>query len=407
MDLFEEVSQNLQEHFKASEPVAASTEATPVTETPVTTEPVITEPVVTEPVKVESPAPPKTEEYYKDLGYESPDHLKSSLTELKQKAEEYEKRLPYFSELEKEFENAMKIMDPLSPSGLFKGDEKKYNTFLKAMKVGEGKDMDNPSVFSVVNRIASTDLDKISDMDVVNLQWQYDAPRFAGSDETIKKEILKQIGVDIEDADFNLETFKLSPGQDLTLSRMAQTAREKFNQAKANVQKPETPDFRKAINDQVAAKAAAEKTNKETFDKMAQSWDEEAKRVAPTLSKIEFVKKNDKNEDVVDFTFEMEKEFQNEIPKMIQNYALSNRLAPTQENVQHAKELVKSVYISENYQKLVEAHTNAKLTELRDQLDKERYNGKDFNTATPPPGREDDVNKLLNDGIIKMTGLKI
>jgi hypothetical protein len=102
----------------------------------------------------------------------------------------------------------------------------------------------------------------------------------------------------------------------------------------------------------------------------------------------------------------MEEDFKKEIPETVMHHVLSNGLPPTQENVDYAADLVRRIYISDNYQKLVEAHTNAKLTELREQLDKERYNGTDFNTKTPPPGRDEDLAKKVNDGILKITGIK-
>lgn len=402
MDLFEEVQANLNESLKSQETVATPVATEPVvtpTPEPVAT-PTETQPVVTEQVKTETPATQKEPvglEIFKELGYETPDELKSSLNELKAAKEEYEKKLPYYQEVEKEFQNLVDLADPAK---FFKTEEE-YNNFLISQKLGEGKD------FGVTQRIVRNDLSKLSDLDVLSLQYQYDTPRLAGQDTEIKRMILKKLGVDLEEEGFDINNPKLDTGQDIELARMAQQTRDHFNQAKASVQKPERPDFRKKIEEQTQAKAAAEAKRKEDFDKMAHAWEEQTKGIVSSINKIEFMKKNDKNEDVVDFTFTMDEEFQKEIPALVMNHVLSNGLPPTQENVQYAGDLVKRIYISDNYQKLVEAHTNQKLTELREQLDKERYNGTDFNTKTPPPGRDEDLAKKIESGVLKITGLTI
>jgi hypothetical protein len=397
-DLFEEVQQNLQEHFKAAAPVQETAPTQEVIQPAETVAAPEVIPVTSPVVEPAAPAPSPGTEYYKDLGYESPDHLKSSLNDLKAAKEEYEKKLPYYSELEKEFENFVKIADPMN---LFKS-EKEYENFLIAQKMGEGKD------FGVVQQIIRNDLSVMPDLDVLKLKWRFDTPSLANkSDDRVQKAILEDLGVDIDEPDFKLEEFKPTDSQEIKLARLATLARDQFNQAKASVQKPERPDYKKSLNDQVAAKAEAEKVNKEKFNQMAQTWQEKTKGLGDSISKFEFTEKNDKNEDVVDFVFNMDKEFVEKVPEMIMHHVLSNNLPPTQENVDYAKELVRSIYIAENYEKLAKAHTSQKLAEQREKLDKERYNGKDFNTNTPPPGRDEDLNKSINDGILKITGLKI
>jgi hypothetical protein len=397
MELFEEVVQDLNQSLKVETPAQ---ETVPETTEPVVTETVNTEPVVTETVKTETPAPPSQAvgmEIFKELGYESPDQLKSSLNDLKTKAEEYEKKLPYYSELEKEFENIVKLADPMN---LFKSEEE-YNHFLMTQKLGEGKD------FGVTQKIVRNDLDKMSDLDVLSLQYQYDSPRFAGQDLECKRTILKQLGVDIEDPEFDIKNPKLEVDKDIQLSRMAQQSREFFNRAKSDVKKPERPDFRKSIQEQVQAKEAAEKANKERFNQRARTWEEKVKGLTDSAYKFEMTEKNDKNEDVVDFAFTMEDEFKKEMPEMIMHHVLSNGLEPTQENVDAAIDLARRIYISDNWQKLLKAHTNQAVTKLREQLDKERYNGTDFNTRTAPPSRDEDLARKIEEGITKMTGIKI
>ena len=394
MDLMEEVTQSLNESLKAETPAQ---ETVPVQETPAETvaAPEAT-PITTPVVEPPAPAPSIGMEIYKELGYESPDQLKSSLNELKTKAEEYEKKLPYYSEMEKEFENVIKLTDPMN---IFKSEEE-LNYFLMTQKLGEGKD------FGVTQKIVRNDLDKMSDLDVLSLQYQFDSPRFAGQDLECKRTILKQLGVDIEDPEFDIKNPKLEVDKDIQLSRMAQQSREFFNKAKVDVKRPERPDFRKAINDQVLAREAAEKANKEKFNQKAHAWEEKAKGLAPTINKFELTEKNDKNEDVVDFVFTMDEEFQKEIPEMVMHHVLSNGMEPTQENVNYATDLVRRIYISDNWEKLARAHTNQAITKLREQLDKERYNGTDFNTKTAPPGRDEDVNKQVNEQFKTMIGMK-
>jgi hypothetical protein len=402
MDLFEEVQANLNESLKSQEAVATPVATEPVvtpTPEPVAT-PTETQPVVTEQVKTEAPATQKEPvglEIFKELGYETPDELKSSLNELKAAKEEYEKKLPYYQEVEKEFQNLVDLADPAK---FFKTEEE-YNNFLISQKLGEGKD------FGVTQRIVRNDLSKLSDLDVLSLQYQYDTPRLAGQDTEIKRMILKKLGVDLEEEGFDINNPKLDTGQDIELARMAQQTRDHFNQAKASVQKPDRPDFRKKIEEQTQAKAAAEAKRKEDFDKMAHAWEGEVKGITETISKIEHKIKNENNEDVVDFVFKVDEEFGKNVPSLVMNYALSNNLPPTQENVKYAGELAQMAYVYDNLWKIAEAYKNQENAKLREQLDKERYNGTDFNTKTPPPGRDEDLAKKIESGVLKITGLTI
>lgn len=401
MDLFEEVQANLNESLKSQEtvatPAATETVASPTPEPSVKTEPVVTEPVKTEtPTTIKEPV---GLEIFKELGYETPDELKSSLNELKAAKEEYEKKLPYISELEKTLEEVVKQQDPLN---LF-GSEEEYEKFLIAQKLGVGgKD------FGVVQQIIRNDLTAMSDLDLLKLKWRYDTPSLANkSDEKVYKAILEDLGVDVEDPDFKLTEFKLTDSQEIKLARAATMARDQFNQAKSGVEKPQRLDVKKTVQDQVAARQAAEAKRKEDFDKMAHAWEGEVKGITETISKIEHKIKNENNEDVVDFVFKVDEEFGKNVPSLVMNYALSNNLPPTQENVKYAGELAQMAYVYDNLWKIAEAYKNQENAKLREQLDKERYNGTDFNTKTPPPGRDEDLAKKIESGVLKITGLTI
>ena len=399
----EEVRENLNKSLGGSAPPAEPQVNEPDVKPNEPTEPPKPEPVVepvTEPVATEPPEVKKEPvEYYKEYGFNNPDEFKSSFNDWKTKAEEYEQKKPYIEELEKSLDELVKTIDPLN---MFKGDEKEYENFLIAQKIGQGKDM------GVVQQIIRNDLSTMSDLDILKLKWRYDTPSLANkSDDRVQKAILEDLGVDIEDPEFKLEEFKPTDSQEIKLARLATLARNEFNQAKANIEKPERVDVKKKIEEQTQAKLAAEKAREEKFNKMAQDWQEMVKGVAESeITKFEHKMKNDKNEEVTDFVFEMDADYKKAIPEMIMSHVLSNGMEPTKENFDFATNLVRTIYRSENFERYAEAYANKKLTELREQLDKERYNGTDFNTKTAPPGKDADLGQKLTTFVTQKLGIK-
>jgi hypothetical protein len=364
----------------------AVTQATtpPPTETPVVeqapqqTEPV-TQPSVTQP-SVSDPAV----EFYKRYGFDKEDDLKSSLTELetrRQEAIEFEKERAYNKELEQNYEELIKKEDQ---SSLF-ANEDEYRNFLIAQKIGQGKD------FGVVQKIIRSNLDQMDELDVVSLKEQYDIPKFAGRDDRVKKALLEEIGVDINDPEFKLENYKekLTEEQDLKLSRLANQARQTFNQAKSGVQLPEKVDYKQKINERLQQR-------QQRVEQLNKTWHETARGIAESASQVKFVDKNDKGEVVDEFIYDVDAEFKQNIPDIINQYAVSNNVEPTPENVKAVTELLMNAYKVANWDKMLRSARNEARTQVREQLDKERFNGQPINKTEAPPDRKPDENDEIN-----------
>jgi hypothetical protein len=361
-----------------------TTPAPPVETPAVAPEPVKTEPQITAPPIIPEAAPNPEQEFYKKFGLGSEDELKSSLTELqtfKQSVADFDSRKNYYTELEQEYEDLIKKEDQ---SSLFANDDE-YRNFLIAQKMGAGKD------FGVVQKIIRSDLNQMDDLDVLSLRDQYDIPKWAGRDDRVKKALLEELGVDVNDAEFKLENYKnvLTEEQDLKLSRQAHQAREMFNQNKSNVQIPQKVDYKQKIQDKL-------KQREDHFNQLNQKWGETTNRIVEVSNQIKFVDKNDKGEVIDEFAYDVDPEFKKDIPEIVNNYALQNNVEPTPENVKAVTDLLLNAYKVANWDKMLRAARNEARTQVREQLDKERFNGQPINKTEAPPDRKPDEADEIN-----------
>jgi predicted nuclease with TOPRIM domain len=231
----------------------------------------------------------------------------------------------------------------------------------------------------------------MDELDVVSLKEQYDIPKFAGRDDRVKKALLEEIGVDINDPEFKLENYKekLTEEQDLKLSRLANQARQTFNQAKSGVQLPEKVDYKQKINERLQQR-------QQRVEQLNKTWHETARGIAESASQVKFVDKNDKGEVVDEFIYDVDAEFKQNIPDIINQYAVSNNVEPTPENVKAVTELLMNAYKVANWDKMLRSARNEARTQVREQLDKERFNGQPINKTEAPPDRKPDENDEIN-----------
>lgn len=351
-----------------------------------TVEPVTSgEPVkAVEPANTQEPVSDPAVEFYKRFGLEGEEQLKSSLNELesfRKTKSDFESKETYFNELERQFEEMVKQTDQ---SSLFSSEDE-YKNFLIAQKIGQGKD------FGVVQKIIRTDLGKLDDLDVLSLKDQFDIPKYAGRDEMIKRAILEGIGVDVGSDDFKVDQYRehITPEQELKLARLANDARNFFNVNKSDVKIPDKIDYKQKIQERIQQR-------QERVTQTAKAWEEISKKIVDTASQIKVFDRNEKGEEVVDFVYDVDAEFKKEIPEIATTYAVNNNLEPTPENVKAVNDLLLNAYWAENKDKIVRAYKNEALTKLREQLDKERYNGQPINKTEAPPDRKPDDNDEIN-----------
>lgn len=348
----------------------------------------------TETAPVETPAPTsiKIDEINSWLGSQNISHSIQSEDELKtifsslNELESYKKKADEFSSLKEvhdlvidEFKKHIEANDPIKQFG--SADAYKAELTARALSKGSASE---PVKF-ISSRIAQSDLNSLSDLDVVSLGWQYDAPKFAGKDDDIKKAIMKELGVE----DSLLEEYapgdiNLSPDQELKLSRLAVQERDRFNAVKTKVEVPAQRDFDSLINEKITKRGEEIKATQERIAAMKQGWTNEANRLAGLISTVEIVDKGEDGSNVVDFSFEVDAEFKKEIPGMVLNYALQNNLQPTQENVQAVAELVKGVYQLKSRETIFRAYKKEIESKLREQFGKDQHNARPLNTAEAP-----------------------
>jgi len=339
----------------------------------VKTEQVAAPEVKTEPVAPQAPQVDPSVELLKRFGYDNEDDLKSSLTELNT----FKQKESFYRELEQQYEELAKKEDPLS---LF-ANEEEYKNFLTAQKMGvnQGKD------FGVVQKIVRTNMDQMDDLDVLSLKDQYDIPKFAGKDDKVKKALLEEIGVDVNDENFKLDHYKehLTEEQDLKLARLANQARQFFNQNKADVKIPERVDYKQKIQERLQQR-------QDRFNQLNTAWKEQANRIAESSNQVKYVEKNEKGEVVDEFVYDVDAEFKQSIPEIVNNYAVTNNVEPTPENVKAVTELMMNAYKVANWEKMLKSARNEARTQVREQLDKERFNGQPINKTEAPPDRKPD-----------------
>lgn len=378
--LFTQAAEPQQVQEPKTEPQPPQQAAPALTPEPAQQQQAAPEPVVTQ---TAAPQTDPATEYFKKFGFKDEEEVKSSLNELNTLREASVKRAEddrYYQELEKAYEE----LASKDESSLF-GSPEEYKNFLIAQKLGLNRD------HGVVQKIIRSNLDQLDDLEVLSLRDQYDIPRFAGKDDKVKRALLEEIGVDINDPEFKLETYRehLTEDQDLRLARMANQTRDVFNQAKGDVKIPERVDPKVKLQDRI-------KQQEEGLNQLVKSWRDNADKVSQEAVKVSFVDKNDKGEVVDEFHYDVDKEFKESIPDIVDNFITQNRVQYTQENVKAVTKLILDAYKVQNLDKIIRAARNEARTTLREQIDKQRFNGQSINTATAPPNQQVNPNDEIN-----------
>jgi hypothetical protein len=377
---------------------APTTDQAPVTEqAPVETPPVIQQPTGLSVDEVKGWLASQNIEY-EIQGEEDLKNAFSSLKEFESVKKQHDELQNSYNVIVDEFKKFVEANDPIKQFG--SADAYKAELTAKALAKGST----NEGVVYAANRIARSDLNTMENLDVVSLGWQYDSPKFAGKDDIVKKSILKELGVDddiLMEAG-RAEDIELTPEQELKLSRLAVNEKDRFNTVKSKVEIPAQNDFNNIINQRNDQLKAAQ----ERLESLKTGWTTEANRIADLVKTIQITDKDEKGEEIVDFTFEVDSEFKKGIPKMVVDYALQNNIEPTQENAKAIAELVGGIYQLQNREKIFRAYKKEVLSKIREQVGKDQYNGRPINTQEAPPDRKPTEADLANIAVKNFLGIK-
>lgn len=320
-------------------------------------------------------------------GYNSPDEIKSALRSLKEN-EEYLKKKDTYTEMEKFYEQMQTELDPQKIYGS-KENYEAYMTFQNLKKsVPE----------SIASTILSTDLNKTDGLQVAFLgAISKDPSLLVDYDEqTIKLGLLQKAGVDISDPEFNLASYKeglkTNPGAAMNLNGMTVEARQYF-QGQIDAAKKDVPvikDWKQEFSERAQKRA-------ELSTQRANQWSEKAKELVPKYSKYEFKEKNEKGEEVVDFTFDVSKEFLERLANDIKTYGVENDLDATPENVAKLESEIQAAIKEEHFDQMMRAYRKDIESRVKKTMDDKVHNPKPINTQEAPEGHEKSLIDELNE----------
>jgi hypothetical protein len=310
----------------------------------------ITEPQIEKP-QAETPVDSFFEGFNKRFNtqYKTDDEVKS-LLDAPKKISEYERQLA-------EFESTKKIVDESKKRILeLEKEENPLQYFsspdsyiAEQLKIKYPKS--NPDT---LHKIATTDLSKMDDLDVLVKDKQLFVPD-APKEGIIRSVVLKHYGID--------PTAPPEEWDEISVAEMkldAAAARDKINNLKSVIEMPKIvsrEEKQKAEQEAVAQKEQAIAPLKESFSK---------------FDKFSYE----------GFDFDVPSEYQSKLPDMFQSMFINAGLEPTQENLQSAVELRDALFLHQYFTKIREVIAKEAKTELQKEQDAELHNTQPPNTAT-------------------------
>jgi hypothetical protein len=304
--------------------------------------------------------------------FEKEDDIKT-IFEKVDKIPEYEEKISKIQELEKKNEDfefykneVQKLADAYNPLNAFGGNEKAYKDYTTMQQIGQGKDP------GVVQKVVQTDLDKMSDLDVLSLQAQFNAPTLAGQGDAIKKAILEQNNVEM-DEDFNINgDINLTASQKINIATQAAQARNTLNTLKNSVEIPKHEDVKQQIEQKLQER-------KDFIEKSTDFFKTEGKRLSEDFKKLE----------KDDFVFDVPQEFRDKLPEYVTQYALNNNIEPTKENMEKVANEVKTAFEIQYREQIAKSMIKDALTKQEKEFMDKYENNQEFNKKDPPENKGD------------------
>ena len=281
--------------------------------------------------------------------FKADDEIKNVFS-LPKKVSEYENKLKESEGLSKSIEDYKKKIDELEGSQ----DPLKYfsspdSYIAEQLKIKYPKS--NPDT---LHKIATTDLSKMDDLDVLVKDKQLFVPD-APKEGIIRSVVLKHYGIDPTSAPEEWDEISVAE-----MKLDAAAARDKINNLKSVIEMPKIvskEEKLKAEQDAIAQKEQAIAPLKDTFSKFDKF----------------------KNED---FEFDVPDDYKSKLPDMFQSMFINAGLEPTQENLETALELRDALLLKQYFPKIKEVIAKEAETKLQAKIDAELHNTQPPNTAT-------------------------
>ena len=325
--------------------------------------------------------------------FDSDDSLKTFFEDLKGKAskaddflskrEEYETRLAEYDELSKYIQEHEADLDPINH--WFGGDKEKARRYALAEKlISSGKDG------NLVQKYLSIDPDQTDSLELLSLERQLNSKRVAGKDTEVKKMILKSAGVDVDDPEFNLSSYRdnLTPDQLASLDIQADDAIQRMNKEISSIELKEPPQTFKTIQEKVASK-------KESYTNSLKAWSENETQAQlnESLDKVDFTS------DGIDFTYDIDPK---DKAKLLQDIAIDAARHGLEVNEKNLKTMVaaaKHDYAHKNMIKIMSSLVTQGVSKAKKDHIKDTYNGGKVSMDTKAPETKKSKDDTIADGI--------
>lgn len=291
----------------------------------------------------------------------------------------------------KEVQELIENSDPLKRD--FGGDAEAYKRWKVESMLSEGKDK------GTVSKILSSDLNNMSDIEVLTMYEQYLSPRLAGKDSVIKRGILEEIGVDFDtyreqnEKEFNINKPELTDTQDYKLTSKASQARNYLsnliNETSSKVEIPQSTN----IQEEIKAKLDKEKA---TFEETKKGWESTKDKLKSALSEINFNKKDKDGNALFDYTYKVDGSELDKITESVVKYAISQGYEPTEENLSKVVERGAGVLFEQHRNDIMFAAVQEEATRRLEEYKKGLHNTQPVNSTDAPETTPDQQAQIDN-----------
>lgn len=385
---FNEAANAYNDMLGVGKPTGAEAQPAPTSEQPVEPDTPKEQPVTSQgTTPVEAPPAPVVEDWFdiskinSRLEYEFKDEndLKEKIRSLKEN-EEYLKKKDYYSELDKLVQEYQNQFSDESLTKTF-GSKENFDRHVILQTLSQSMP---PSIAAAV---VGTDLSKVDNLHAMYLEAVARDPNLlAVADEpTIKKGLLKRVGVDISDPEFDLAKYqdaaKVNPDAMIGLSMGATNAKSfmkgLMDEAAKNI--PVQKDFKQEFEQRVSEQRA-------TIQKRTDSWATKAKEMAEQFKEFKIMEKDAQGNDVVDFTFAVPKEFSDSLANYVVDYAVQNGMDVTPETVANIQSEIQDAFEDRYKRQILKAYTEEKVAKVKADLDNKIHNNRPISTQEAPEG---------------------
>jgi len=386
-----ESEERLEQHLKTMAPgqegagaPPAAAEATPPAEQP--PEGGAEQPPEAPPAEAPPVTPPEeasvfdVAEFNKRFGTEFADEdtFKSSLNRLNDLNEfdtlktEREELQGKMTELEAKYTEAKDLLDPRK----YFASEEEYKR--QQILTQHGQEL-NPAV---LNKIVSTDLSEMNDVDVLILGKQVANPNIIGGEAGAREMIYQQLGVDPEEspADWTQLTKNL-------VAENALAMRKELSKIK-DVEVPEAVDFE-------AQRASRIEQAAQTKEQLKESWTAKASELVNGFNSLNLSRETEEGKSEVYFSYEIDPEFKAAATDLVVGYLVDTGKEPSKENVQEAEQYVQDLFWRKNGNTIVQAYGKDVEAKLIEKHNIEQDNPKPPNEQEAPEGDASKANADL------------